>query len=352
MSKINHITGATKEGRALPRRRVLQGMTASAALAAGLGGVPGRALAADPKLGVVSFPGPSISAHSKVIIKKAGLDKKHGWELDWAIRPTSDAYYNDFVTGAFESVDFGGLNVFANLFNKGVPLKVIQATCRWPWPIVARADSNIRTIADLKGKKLGLDRASLLYGYMTTIARNAGFDLEKDTQLTNVGFFQALPRLQRGEFDAANMLFEHAIQLSIDAPKDFRLVFDAGAEFAKAIGARSAFQYQAIRTDWLQKNPGALDKILPSYRDLSQLVTNTPEEAVKMLAIPREQGGASLPEAVGRIEYVTGTDTGLKTQWVSQLARDMREEIKRELDVYVKAGLIEKMPGDDFIYTG
>ncbi len=158
------------------RRNILRGLGAGAAAAALL---PRRAHAAGPKLGIVSFPGPSISSHSKVIIKKAGLDQKHGWELDWAVRPTSDAYYNDFVNGSYASIDFGGLNVFANLFNKGVPLKLVQATVRWPCPIVVRSNSGLKAIADLKGKKVGVDRSSFVYAYVATIAQRAGFDIEK-----------------------------------------------------------------------------------------------------------------------------------------------------------------------------
>ena len=59
------------------RRRLLQGAGAAAATGLTSQLIPGVAHAADPVLGVVSFPGPSISSHSKVIIKKNGLDKKH-----------------------------------------------------------------------------------------------------------------------------------------------------------------------------------------------------------------------------------------------------------------------------------
>ena len=130
------------------RRRLLQGAGAAAATGLTSQLIPGVAHAADPVLGVVSFPGPSISSHSKVIIKKNGLDKKHGWDLRWELRPTSDAFYNDFVSGAYESIDFGGLNVFANLFNKGVPLKLVQATIHWPVPVVVRTDSGIKSLAE------------------------------------------------------------------------------------------------------------------------------------------------------------------------------------------------------------
>jgi ABC-type nitrate/sulfonate/bicarbonate transport system substrate-binding protein len=308
----------------------------------------GLTRASDLNLGVVSFPGPSISSHSKVIIKKNGLDKKHGWNLRWEIRPTSDAYYNDFVTGVYESIDFGGLNVFANLFNKGVPLKIVQATVRWPVPLVVRADSGIKSVADLKGKRVAVGRASFAYAYMSSALRSAGMDLEKDTAFNSVDFFQALPRLQRGDFDAAVLLFEHAIQLLRDAPKDFRIVFDANAEFAKSIGIRRAYQYQAIRADWLERNKGGIARILAAYRDNAEFFRTQPAEAVKLLALSLASGGANLAESTGSVAYVSGTSEGLKTEHVSIPVAQLKADIATELEAYRKAGLIEALPSDAF----
>jgi ABC-type nitrate/sulfonate/bicarbonate transport system substrate-binding protein len=309
-----------------------------------------HASAAEPKLGIVSFPGPSISSHSKVIIKKNGLDTRHGWELDWQIRPTSDAYYNDFVSGAYDGIDFGGLNVFANLFNKGVPLQVVQATVRWPLPVVVRAETKIKAIEDLKGSKLGVDRSSFAYAYMSTIARSHGFDLEKDVQITNVGFFQAVPRLKRGDFDAAVLLFEHTIQLQHDAPNEFRLLCDANSEFAKAIGAKEAYQFQAIKTGWIKDNPGGVARVVATYRDLSSFFSNEAKKAVEQLALAADKGGANLSEVVGNVEYVTGTPEGYKTKWTSEPVVGLGGEIQRELEAYHTAGLIEKLPGSGFLY--
>lgn len=326
------------------RRRLLRGAGAAAASGVSALLLPRFALAANPTLGVVSFPGPSISSHSKVIIKKNGLDKKHGWDLRWETRPTSEAFYNDFVSGAYESIDFGGLNVFANLHNKGVPLKLVQATIHWPVPVVVRADSGIKSLAELKGKRIAVGRASFAFAYVSASLKAAGIDLEKDTTFTSVDFFQALPRLQRGDFDAAVLLFEHAIKLLQDAPKDFRILFDASTEFAKAIGVPRCYQYQAVRTDWLDKNKGGVDKVVATYRDAAEFFTKRGAEAVKLLAQPVASGGANLAEAVGTVEYVTGTAEGLKTIHTSKPVGEMKREIALELDAYYRAGLIEKLP--------
>jgi ABC-type nitrate/sulfonate/bicarbonate transport system substrate-binding protein len=329
------------------RRRSFLG--GAAALAAG-SMAPGFAFAQQPpRLGVVSFPGPSISSHSKVIIKKNGFDQKRGWDLKWEIRPTSDAYYNDFVTGVYESIDFGGLHVFGNLHNRGVPLKVVQATVRWPIPVVARTSSGIKTLADLKGKKVAVGRASFAYAHLTGALSNYKLNLEKDTELSNVDFFQAFPRLRRGDFDAAVLLFEHAIQLTREQPNDFVIVADAGAEFAKSIGVPSIYQFQAVRTEWLDKNPGGIDRVIATYRDAAEFFSSKPQEAVKLLALPVDHQGANLAEGIGTGAYVTGVN-GLKTEHLARPVADMRKDLAAELEAYRKLGLIEKIPAASFLF--
>jgi ABC-type nitrate/sulfonate/bicarbonate transport system substrate-binding protein len=329
----------------IQRRSFLGGAVAVAAGAM----ASGSAIAQQqPRLGVVSFPGPSISSHSKVIIKKNGFDQKRGWDLRWEIRPTSDAYYNDFVTGVYESIDFGGLHVFGNLHNRGVPLKLVQATVKWPIPVVARTSSGIKTLADLNGKKVAVGRASFAYAHLAGALSNHKLNLDKDTELSNVDFFQALPRLRRGDFDAAVLLFEHAIQLTREQPNDFAIVADAGAEFAKSIGVANIYQFQAVRSEWLEKNPGGIERVIATYRDAAEFFSSKPQEAVKLLAMPLDQQGANLAEAVGAGAYVTGVN-GLKTEHLARPVADMRKDLMTELEAYRKLGLIEKLPAASFL---
>ena len=331
-------------GHSAERRRLLGGTAAMAAV----GLAPAGVRANETQLGVVAFPGPSISAHSKVVIKKNELDRKRGWNLRWETRPTSDAYYNDFVNGAYESIDLGGLNIFANLHNKGVPLKLVQASVRWPTPLVVRTASGIRSVGELKGKKVAVGRASFAFAFLTGTLRNASLDLEKDTELSNVDFFQALPRLRRGDFDAAVLLFEHAIQLLAEQPNDYAILCDTGAEFARFLGVRSALNYQAVRNDWLDKNPGGIDKVIATYRDSAEFFAKRAPEAVKQLALPLDQQGANLNERVGTVAYVTGTAAGLKTEWVARPVADLKADIQRELEAYRSLGLIERLPAASF----
>ena len=331
------------------RRTALKVFGAAAGLSAV--GLPIRSTwAATPELGIVSFPGPSVSSHSKCIIKARDLDKKHGWNLQTIIRPTAAAYYNDFVTGVYGSIDFGGLSIFAKLYGKGVPLKVVQATALWPSPVVVRADSGINKIQDLAGKRLGLQFGSFVYAYMSGAFQGAGMSLEKDVTASNVGFFQAPPRFKAGDFDAVTMLFAHAIGLLQEAPGTYKILMDSSVAFAKALGIERAYQYQAVRKDWLDANPGAIEQVIKTYADLSHVFQTDAEAVVAQLAKAKDVGGVGLAEKIGKVEYVTGTPDGLKIAWVSRPVAPMQDGLMKELEAYKKFGLIDSVPDKGLFY--
>ncbi|MGE3924422.1 MAG: ABC transporter substrate-binding protein [Lautropia sp.] len=304
-----------------------------------------------PKLRIVSFPGPSISSHSKVIIKNAGLDRKHGWELDWVIRTSSESYYNDFISGAFDSFDYSGLPVLANFYNKGVPFKIVQATMRGPFPMMAASNVSAKRLRDLKGKRLGVDRGSYIMAYMAAMARADGLDIEKDFSVVNVSLLQARARLIRGDFDAAPMVFEHGLQFVSEVP-GYRMLFDAAAEFAQAIGVKEVYQYHAIRNDWTDKHHALIPNLHATYKELGDFIVANPERAIAYLAMSNAAGGANFPPELGRIDYVTGTKEGYKTVWLSRPVAQLKTEIERELKAYVDLGLIAKMPDAGILYEG
>ncbi|WP_413114557.1 ABC transporter substrate-binding protein [Streptomyces sp. CY1] len=87
---------------------------------------------------------------------------------------------------------------------KGVPVKVIGGLVRnWPWRMAVRPGSEVRSPADLKGKKIGV--ISLASGsaiYARAYASDAGLDAAKDIDLLPVGVgAQALAALEDGRVD-------------------------------------------------------------------------------------------------------------------------------------------------------
>ncbi len=336
---------------AISRRGALQG---SAALMAGTLGVPGLSFGqATPKLAGVSFSLSSISSQGATIIKKLGFDKKHGWDLDVVVRTSTEAYYNDFVSGGFDAWHVGGVYIMGRLASRGVPITLVAATLRYPYPMVASTESGIKSIADLKGKKIGMDRAGYMYVGLVEIAKTAGIDLEKDCQVVNMGLLQTIPRLQRGDVDASPMLFEQGLQVVQDAPDKFHIPFDCDLERARAFGAKALYQYLAIRTDWVEANKAVIPNIVASYRDMADFFRANAPEAVKILSSSKDQGGAEMRPPIAAAMYLTGILGGLKTVWTAIPAAEQEDDIFKELEKYKDSNLLDKLPDrKTFVHRG
>lgn len=144
---------------------------------------------------------------------------------------------------ASNQVQFGyanpDLTVIALAKGEPLPLKFVQ---NWlqssTWEVVTLAGSPVKTLADLKGKKLGV--GALTFGNIPltkSMLANAGLTWNKDVEILPVGTGAAAwRRLQTGEIDALNLFVgEHGrMELAgiaitrMPLPEQFRTIFSNG----------------------------------------------------------------------------------------------------------------------------
>lgn len=177
--------------------RALTAFALSAALlVAGCGdseedaGTGGGASASGGAPAVICFGDPSLSASSAITTSipiQAGFYKDNG--VDVTIQPAASgsecalavASKHAFATAA-------GMTALLVAAKKDPSLVIVAASDRYSWGVSVPDDSPIQSIADLKGKKIGvqdLASASYLFGKATVNA--GGLDPEKDVQWINVG---------------------------------------------------------------------------------------------------------------------------------------------------------------------
>ena len=302
-----------------------------------------------------SFPGPSVSAHPLAIILAKGYDKKNGYSLDWQIRTTGAAFYNDLFTGVYNGILFSGLDVMAKQYNKGVPIRIVSGSAAYPWPVVVRADSGINKISDLRGKTVGFPKVSYIWAYLTLVLKHHGLDIDKDVKVINLNIIQAINLLERGDYDAATVLTGQTIDLFSKAPGKFRVLFFPDDEVAKILGRGRMYQATAMRADFIDKNPQVVKGVLQSVREAQALLDNDIEEAIKILG-PKTKitgaqgsGGASLKEHVVRSMYKDGF-AGRTMRWFAVPAKDLKDIFMAEFQIYKDLGIIEKVPDEGIFH--
>ncbi len=105
------------------------------------------------------------------------------------------------VTG---SVDFAVTGITAALEGaaQDEPFRVLASAADGASAIVAKKDSGITTVADLKDKKIGYVAGSAQDILLRLTLQDAGLDANSDVELVKVGFSDMANALDRGDIDA------------------------------------------------------------------------------------------------------------------------------------------------------
>ena len=122
-------------------------------------------------------------------------------------------------------------------FEKKYPLVALFQMYPAPEHIVTTAQSGIKTIADLKGKKVSIDVPGSGCSTMAmAILQAAGFDLQKDLTLANLSQSESVQALKDGIVDACffNFAYPGSAVMDIAATRDLVLV-PVSAKLADAI---------------------------------------------------------------------------------------------------------------------
>ncbi len=199
------------------------------------------------------------------------------------------------------------------------------------WSLVAPTKSAIRTIADLKGKSIGISGAGSSSDMLMRWAlRKAGLDPDRDVTLIALGSVANLASgVENGRVEAA-MLVRPFLTKAIDS----------GA--VRVVGDWEALPYpnlvSIVRTRDLKVNPEKFNRFQAAMRDILKRFQNDRPFALRMakLSYPNETDG----------NLAAQLDFALKVYW-SPLNGDLdRDLYDRAVDVLVGSGMVtkDKMP--------
>jgi NitT/TauT family transport system substrate-binding protein len=102
-----------------------------------------------------------------------------------------------------KSVDFGGFGIAAATLGAaaGEPVTVVGAFCNKGMGVVSKAGSDIKSVKDLRGKKVGIWPGSTQEVFIMERLRLEGMTI-RDVQSTRVPFGEMHAMLSRGDIDA------------------------------------------------------------------------------------------------------------------------------------------------------
>ena len=278
-------------------------------------------------------------------ITAKGLDKKHGIALDASRTYESlPTYYQDFYQGNYDMA-IATWDTIASRHMAGAPVKLVSTFTRANIAaVVVRADSDIKTVQDLKGKLIAAATGGGTYR-MSQIFFKKFYNLEYDTdiKILNVpGATQGPTYVGLKRADAA-LTWEPAISVAMDRAKNLRVLLTMDEMFKSQTGHDLFYFIVAMRNEKLA-TPGVAPRVVAMFQDAVRAFEADPNEALTLAARTLEVDKEALLDGV-RAKRLT---FDVRPVWDPAVVAAMR----RQFDFMTENGLFERTVPATFLHDG
>lgn len=164
-----------------------------------------------------------------------------------------------------------------NLWKSGTELRLFAAQIWSGNDWMVRKDSPYKTLADLKGKKIGnFSRVTGAFFFSAVIAKEHGLDIEKDFQSIPAETGALIALLERGEVEAINMFEPHVTKLIVSGK--YRVLLDFDVELKRIFGVPPLKTGMAVLKETAEKQPAFVKSIRGAYVDGIKLIKSGKDE--------------------------------------------------------------------------
>jgi NitT/TauT family transport system substrate-binding protein len=242
------------------------------------------------------------------VMEGHGLLDQVGLKAD-KVKSLSPANLHLMIAERKVDIGFGGFTTMATARGEGKDLIVIYGVFSPVNMVFVQKDSPIKTLTELKGKKLGVfgGPGSTTFAFLAVLAKNwYGIDLFRDAELVTAPAPALAELLGKGDIDAALLGTVESIQAFTQ--NRFRVLTDLSAEYKAHQGGRApAHVTVATNEEFANTHPDIVRDYLKAYKNGLQYVHDHPEvwdeyaASIKMdnpaeRALLREKMGPNLVE--------------------------------------------------------
>ncbi|HRF10446.1 MAG TPA: aliphatic sulfonate ABC transporter substrate-binding protein [Xanthobacteraceae bacterium] len=259
-----------------------------------------------------------------VILKQQGLLEKEfekdGIKVRWVQSAGSNKALEFLNAG---SIDFGSTAGSAALVAKinGNPIKSIYVYSRPEWTaLVTGAKSDIKTVADLKGKAVAVTRGTDPHIFLVRALAEAGLT-DKDVRFVLLQHADGRLALSRGDVQA---------WAGLD-PMMASAELDEGAKLFYRKPEANTWGILNVREEFANKHPQLVQRVLKVYEQGRRWALANPDEVTKALA-----AAAKIPENVAAKQLKERTELTH-----SAIGKPQRDSILAAGIALQKAGVID-----------
>ncbi len=206
---------------------------------------------------------------------------------------------NAVVTG---SVDFGTFGFAAAMLGAaaGEPVVIFAAQCNRGMAVMTGVNSDIRSIKDLKGKKVAIWPGSTQEVVILERLRTEGMTI-KDVQHVRLPFSDMAPALARGDIDA---------YVGAEPGPGISLANGVGrvVEYPYSTAIGSLNMVMTARTETIEKNPELVKVFMAMHKQATEYAMSNREAMVQMAAQRLGQQKRSIEMAAPNVELTWKID--------------------------------------------
>lgn len=229
-------------------------------------------------------------APTSLVLKDRGILEKRlaadGIAVKWVLSQGSNRSLEYLNGGSIDFASTAGLAAVLSRAN-GSPVKTVYIASRPEWTALAvPKDSSIKTLADLKGKKIAATKGTDPYLFLLRSLQTAGLD-KGDVEIVHLQHPDGRVALERGDVDAWSGLDPHlaASQLQASSRLLYRNV------------AFNSYGVLNVSETFLKEQPQLIGKVIAAYEEARQWAVAHPQQTAELLA--RE---AKLPLEVAKLQ--------------------------------------------------
>ncbi|MFZ5519803.1 MAG: sulfonate ABC transporter substrate-binding protein [Pseudomonadota bacterium] len=225
--------------------------------------------------------------------------KPLGWSVQWYEFATGPVLLEALNAG---SIDFGHAADTPSVFAQAAGVKAVYLAAEQPYPkgiaILVAADSPIRRVADLKGKRVAVGRGWNVQYLLARALEEAGLDFDDIQPAWVNNAADARSAFQSGRVDAVGLwdpflageqtASNPRVLRSGEGLSNNRTFYLAAPDFAAANGKvlRTVFAELKKTNDWANRNPQALAEQLAPQLGVPTAVLKLATERRRYTAVP------------------------------------------------------------------
>ncbi|WP_400589899.1 aliphatic sulfonate ABC transporter substrate-binding protein [Pseudomonas aeruginosa] len=229
-------------------------------------------------------------APTSLALRKFGWLEKSldgsGTRVRWVFSQGSNRSLEYLNAGSVDFASTAGLAAVLARAN-GSPVRTVYVASRPEWTaLLVRKDSPIRSLAELKGRKVAATKGTDPYLFLLRSLHSVGLD-KNDLRIVHLQHPDGRVALEKGQVDAWAGLDPHMAASELQAGS--RLLY-------RNLGF-NRYGVLNVREDFAEGHPQLIRQVLAAYEQARHWVIGHPDEAAQLLA---EEAG--LPLEVARLQ--------------------------------------------------